>query len=63
MEYEKGTLEAIVDARSKAMSAQQDNDMSGLGAAESMMRVGLGKLFALAENYPDLKANDSYDFT
>lgn len=34
--------------------------MPGLGQAETQLRLGLGNLFALAENYPDLKANNSF---
>ena len=33
---------------------------AALGAAESMLRSGLGQLFALAESYPDLKANEQF---
>ena len=41
-------------------SAQQAGDVGALGQAESAMRIGLGNLFALAENYPDLKADQSF---
>jgi len=34
--------------------------MKALGEAETTLRAGLGNLFALAENYPDLKADDSF---
>ena len=60
MAYEKDTLERIVQARSAVSSARSAGNMSALGEAESTLRVGLGNLFALAENYPDLKANQSY---
>lgn len=60
MEYEKDTLERIVKARSDVMRARQDGDVGALGMAESSLRVGLGNLFALAENYPELKANSHF---
>lgn len=60
MGYEKDTLEKIVQARSAVASAAQHQDMKGLGMAETQLRMGLGNLFALAENYPELKANDSF---
>ncbi|MFB1011189.1 MAG: LemA family protein, partial [Thiopseudomonas sp.] len=42
--------------------AQQAHDISALGQAETGLRAGLGKLFALAENYPDLKSNENFQF-
>jgi len=56
MEFEKGTLTAVMDARAKAMSATGPADA---GAKEGMLTQALGKLFALAENYPQLKANEN----
>ena len=60
MEYEKDTLEKIVQARSAVMDARGKSDIGALGQAETQLRLGLGNLFALAENYPDLKANNSF---
>jgi LemA protein len=60
MGYEKSTLTDIVNARSAVASAQQSQNIRELGQAETRLRVGLGQLFALAESYPDLKANDSF---
>ncbi|WP_210396013.1 LemA family protein [Motiliproteus sediminis] len=60
MGYEKDALEAIIKARSAVSDARQSADMKALGAAETQLRIGLGNLFALAEDYPDLKANDSF---
>ncbi|HBV20395.1 MAG TPA: LemA family protein [Nitrosomonas sp.] len=60
MNYEKDTLETIIKARSAVANAQQDSNMQALGAAETQLRLGLGNLFALAESYPELKANDSF---
>jgi LemA protein len=60
MQYEQDTLEKVVQARSAVMQARSGGDIKELGQAESMLRLGLGNLFALAENYPELKANQSY---
>jgi LemA protein len=60
MGYEQETLARVVRARGAVFDASTRGDMKGLGAAESELRAGLGQLFALAENYPDLKANDSF---
>ena len=65
MSHERGTLEAVITARNAAVSAntraaQNPGDaaaMKQLSSAESGLSGVLGRLFALAENYPDLKAN------
>jgi LemA protein len=56
-EYEKSTLDEIVKARTMGMQAQ---DIKAKEQAETMLSRSLGKLFALAENYPDLKANTTF---
>ena len=60
MQYEQETLEKVMLARSAVASAREQGDVGALGTAESQMRLGLGNLFALAEAYPDLKANDNF---
>lgn len=60
MQYETDTLEKIIKARSAVRTAGSQGDVKGLGQAESALRLGLGNLFALAENYPELKANESF---
>ncbi|TDJ20658.1 MAG: LemA family protein [Gammaproteobacteria bacterium] len=60
MKYEKDTLEKVMEARSRAASARVAGDIGALGAAEGALRIGLGQLFALAEDYPDLKANETF---
>ncbi|MGV6807726.1 MAG: LemA family protein [bacterium] len=60
MQYEQETLESVISARNSVASASASEDMASLGQAETSLRAGLGRLFALAENYPDLKANDSF---
>lgn len=68
MKYEKSTLEAVVQARSQAMAAreqiQQEGAPSGgsidkLVAAEAALKSSLGNIFALAENYPQLRASEN----
>lgn len=60
MQYEKETLEKVINARSRAANARAAGDIGALGAAEGALRIGLGQLFALAEDYPDLKANETF---
>ncbi|WP_369958801.1 LemA family protein [Pseudomonas benzenivorans] len=60
MQHERTTLERVIAARSAVASAREQHDVGALGKAESGLRAGLGQLFALAENYPELKANDSF---
>lgn len=55
--HEKETLEAVIAARSAATSATSVGEKS---AAEGILSGALGKLFALAEAYPDLKANTNF---
>lgn len=55
-QYESGTLEKIVQLRSQAMSAGGADG----GAAENALSGALKSVFALAENYPDLKANQEF---
>jgi LemA protein len=55
--HERGTLEAVVDARSRAMSAQGPAARS---AAEGELSGALKSLFALAENYPQLRAAENF---
>ena len=67
MAHEKGTLEAVIAARNGAASAAQraaanpadGQAIQGLATAEAGLNGALGKLFALAEAYPDLKANQN----
>jgi LemA protein len=67
LKHERETLEAVVKARTAAVSAQSaaaanpgdPAAMQALGGAEGMLNQALGRLFALAEAYPDLKANQN----
>jgi len=55
--HEKGTLEAVVNARSRAMSAQGAADRAD---AENMLTGALKSLFALSEAYPQLRASENF---
>jgi LemA protein len=55
--HERGTLEAVVQARNMAMSAQGPQEQA---AAENMITGALKSVFALQEAYPDLKANENF---
>jgi LemA protein len=55
--HERGTLEAVVQARNMAMNAQGPQEQA---AAENMITGALKSVFALQEAYPDLKANENF---
>ena len=55
--HERGTLDAVTAARAAAAGATSVNDKV---QAENMLTASLGRLFAVAEAYPDLKANTNY---
>ncbi len=57
--HEKGTLEEVVKLRNQAQAVPA-GDVAGRAQAEGMLSQALGKLFALAEAYPDLKANQNF---
>jgi LemA protein len=67
MRHERETLEAVVNARNSAVTASQraasapgdTAAMNGLNLAEAQLNGALSRLFALAEAYPDLKANQN----
>lgn len=67
LKHEKETLEAVIAARNQAVGAvkQAAADpgngaaMLGLAAAENSLAASMGRLFALVESYPDLKANQN----
>jgi LemA protein len=60
MKFEQETLEKVMQARTQVFTAQQTHDMGALGQAEGALRLGLGNLFAVAEAYPDLKSNETF---
>ena len=60
MRYEQATLEKVMQARAAVANAQGRGDIAALGQAEGSMRLGLGQLFAIAEAYPELRADDNF---
>jgi len=59
MKFEKETLERVMLARAAAVNAGQGGNMNEVLAKEGMLTQALGKLMAVSENYPNLKANES----
>lgn len=57
--HERETLDAVIQARNRALSVS-GSDVAGRAAAEGALGQALGKLFALAEAYPDLKASQNF---
>jgi LemA protein len=60
MGYEQATLEKVMQARSGVQQARESGDVAALGPAENALRASIGKLYAVAEAYPQLKANESF---
>ncbi|MGO1693037.1 MAG: LemA family protein [Marinobacter sp.] len=67
LEHEKSTLTQVMEARNNAVSAQKDaakdpgdgTKIQRLGGAENLLTKALANFYAVAENYPDLKANET----
>src|SRR5215212_7335809 len=55
--HERGTFEAVTNARARAQAAQGPAEQ---GAAEGMLSQALGRLFAVAEAYPELQADENF---
>jgi LemA protein len=60
MGHERGTLEAVTNARAGAVAAGATGDPAKIGAAENVLSQSLRSLFAVSENYPDLKAISAF---
>ena len=60
MGHERGTLEAVTNARANAVAAGATGDPAKIGQAENMLSQSLRSLFAVTENYPDLKAISAF---
>jgi LemA protein len=59
--HEKGTLEAVIQARNQAVNLSGGQaSVAQRAEAENALSATLGRLFALSEAYPDLKANQNY---
>ena len=65
-DYEKGTLEAVIEARAKATSVQVDpsnlteESIAKFQAAQDQLSSALSRLMVVVERYPDLKANQNF---
>lgn len=67
MKHERDTLEAVINARNQAVTANAKaaaapgdaEAVRQLGAADGLLNASLGKMFALSESYPELKANEN----
>jgi LemA protein len=60
MHFEQETLEKVMRARASVSQASTSGDIAAVGAAERQLRVGVGRLFALAESYPQLKSDETF---
>lgn len=59
-QFEQETLQRVTEARARVASAREHQDVTALGKAEGMLRMGLGQIFAVAEAYPELRANEHF---
>lgn len=59
-QFEQSTLQKVIEARSGVQEARQAHNVAALGEAEGLLRQGLGRLFAVAEAYPELKSNEHF---
>ena len=60
MQFEQETLDKVMRARTAVYAASSGGSVAALGAAEQQLRGDLGRLFAVAENYPQLKTDESF---
>ncbi len=59
-QFEQETLVRVTEARGRVAQAREAADIDALGPAEAALRAGVARVFALAERYPDLKANQNF---
>jgi LemA protein len=59
-QFEQETLQRVIQARAGVQSARENQDIGALGEAEGALRQSVGKIFAVAEAYPELKANENF---
>ena len=58
--HESGVFEEVTKLRTQAMNSEQAGDVKDMEKSENMLSGALKSLFAVAENYPDLKANENF---
>jgi len=59
-QFEQETLARVIEARAQVASARESRDIPALGTAEGALHAGLGRLFAVAEAYPELHSNEQF---
>ena len=59
-QFESTTLQKIIEARAQVFTAREAQDIPAFSRAETELKAGLGQLFAVAEAYPELKANEQF---
>ena len=59
-QFEQDTLQRVTEARSRVQDARLKQDIPALGQAETMLRAGLGNIFAVVEAYPELKTIEAF---
>ncbi|MDR0275964.1 MAG: LemA family protein [Burkholderiaceae bacterium] len=59
-QFEQETLERVIAARAQVASARENRDIPALGTAEGALHAGLGRIFAVAEAYPELRSNEQF---
>ena len=60
MQFEQDTLEKVMRARASVNLASEAGNVAAVGAAEQQLRAGMTRLFAVAENYPQLKSDENF---
>jgi LemA protein len=60
MQFEQDTLEKVMRARASVSQASTTGNVAAVGAAEQQLRAGVGRLFAVAESYPQLKTDETF---
>ena len=60
MQFEQETLQKVMRARASVSQASSTGNVAAVGAAEQQLRAGVGRLFAVAENYPQLKTDETF---
>ena len=59
-DFERETLVRVTEARARVGQAREARDIDALGPAEAALRTGVARVFAVAERYPELKANENF---
>jgi LemA protein len=60
MQFEQDTLEKVMRARGLVRQASETGNVAAVGAAEQQLRAGMLRLYAVAENYPQLKSDETF---